>query len=266
MKTKFSRAFLIILFLISSTYSIAQYGLRYNWITTIPGEETIVIPSEFSSDALEKAFKEQWKLNKYRIVSKDEVLKNIDQYRDNPKYVFITIKIQESNRVANSSSRVMIFSKKINAKAEGSSTTIISAGVTELTDNLYTDEAELRKDLTVINAFATMSKDDYSKVFKPDPSIKNKTLLIPKSTLTEKAIQDMNNLYPFKYKILDKEELSKEMLNGNTENVLYEITYYTVPVYSVIDLNTGKILFNGGARGSGTSNYFNIKMLAGKLK
>jgi len=260
MKTIFKNISIIISLLLLSTHSFAQFGCKYVFDFNPASTETIVVASEVNIDTLEKVFKDSWKINPYKIVKKEEVLKNIQQYKDNAKYAFITIQV-------NKLGRDIYFSTKINNKAKEVPTSIVAFESTEQVNDMYSLAAELKKDIIVIQQFATISKDDQHKLMDPDPSIKDKTLIIAKSAFTNKGIEHVQKNYPYKVKFLSKEEVSKEIMNPSPNTVLYEISGFGTPYATAIDLNTNKMVFMIDAKApSGTYNHYNIDMLERRLK
>jgi hypothetical protein len=259
--------------LLSVLNCFGQYGMNYitNNKDKVKNSELIVIIdheeklNEGIDVPLANAFKKVWTYSPYKILDKKEVAANIAQYKDNPKYCFLHIRYKDDRYKLDyqSLNRQLMITTFINNNGGGGVLPpLVAMACSEINKDLYyTYEAEFIKDIWILQDQLTRDNADYA----PDKSIAEKTLLIPQAIMKKKTEKNLD-FYPYKFKIVSKEEISNAIINETPNTLFIEATVYPLSIATVVDVSTHKVLYQGTA--IGVNGYFerSIKSMVNKMQ
>jgi hypothetical protein len=252
-----SRIFMIIIFILFSGKAFSQYGMPMKLYHPEKMKQTETIVILDYKEPLNKdiemdfviALQNVWKITEFRVMAIDEVMENFGNLNNkdfkNPQYSFIYLVYGHSNGTSHPQDRRMILSYFLHEKAHRSTIDPVTAiAQSEFNYDIFDREAGLRKDLELLQAQVEQGAFVTSET--ADPSIKEKTLYIP-ANLMEKGSEEKLKIYPYKYKIVSKEELSKAIKTRQPNLCFIEQTNIELPMMTVIDIETGKALYHAKA-------------------
>jgi hypothetical protein len=272
----FKRVSIIVIIMLSSMKVFSQYGTPMKLFHTekIKQTQTIVIVdykeklNKGIDDALSRAMAKVWKITTYQVLDKEEVISNYGNFKNtnlkNPLYSFIYITYGGSSDGNQPNDRRMILSFILTEKGSRNLTDPVTAiAQSEFNYDIYDRDAGLIKDLKLMQA--QVENGFFVKDESADPSIKEKTLYIPVN-LMEKGTEDKLKIYPYPYKIVSKDELSKAIKEHLPNLCFIEQTNIELPMMTVIDIETGRPLYHGQAGIAVTGFIQDLKLLKKCLK
>lgn len=245
------KIFVSFLLLTNSFMLLAQYGtLELIKPEVVKSTETIVVvdyelPENKGLEApLEAAMEKAWKISPYKVMARKALLSNIKRYYKSSGYSFIFIQYEKINKYGfQPRNRNLLLTLAINNQGDpGAAPPVTALAKSELNYDICNPEAELVKDLWLLQDQVTNGAYRFAMA---DPALKTRTLLIPVSYIGKMTEEELAAEYPYPFKVVTKEELSKAILEQTPNTCFVEHTNIPAPTVTVIDIPTGKALYQG---------------------
>ncbi len=274
MNYKIIRLSFLMFLMFNVTQSFSQFGMLEGRrdILDPKGKTLIAIVNEdlakgFNAEVLKNALTATWKLTPFKVVSQKEVQNNIDEYKGNSNYYFLTF----AEKSAVGLSNVYLFlSNEINKKGEQSllktKTTIALCPILFMRDKDFSAELTL----TMLQKFVGIDGRQVEELLNPDPSIIDKTLMIDDRYLHKKTEADIKKIYDSDFRLVNFNNLTKDEILNN-KGVYYMTAVSGIPkeetaFYYVFDPIEKKFLFIHRLKGYGNYYHVNIDQLNRLLK
>ena len=267
----------ILMLLVTNIYSQIP-GIYFGTISTEDKKLVIVIDESEEKnigikEAMPKVMEEEWNLTPYTIISLSDFQASYVEYINDTNNLFMIFNYYKVSPLVGSNLgkklnyRIIIISTKIkkngNAKLYNTGAYTISLAE-DLNMNI---KASLTKDVTVLKKFIEGGNGDLKK---PKPIIKEKTLYINKNHLGKRGEEDIKNVYPYPFKIVEPEEYAKAILKKPEDIIFFEYirnkdqTSASMYIFSMT--KDSRIMWCRQAKGVNNYVHVNFRVLAEELK
>lgn len=276
-KLQFVQVLLCLLFYSSALFS-QSFGIFPRGSTfEVEGKKLIVVIDDTEEDNKEliqvmpEVLKSEWTLTPFEVITVTDFEKNKTNYTKSPNNIFLgfnnykvhkTVGAGIAGKLVTDRDFIMGYKIKDNGKvARAGNVVYLMSYPAELTT-----KAGLVRDINTIKGFILAAKSK-TNLHVPAKSIMEKTLYINREHIGDHTDDDIKKFYPYKFKIVDKDEYSQAILDKKPDVVFFEYTRGdAMPDIFVLSMNEPYILWHETAKGVNKYVHYNFRMLANKLK